>query len=96
MCDFFSLDQADLRSADRASREYVGEIYYLHKNPSQQWYWISGQIPGEMLLFVNYDSDPGEAPPCIFSPVLKGKQIAKQNSVTPHSSYSEQNGWQGG
>jgi len=75
MCDFFSIDQADLRSADRASREYVGEIYYLHHNPGQQWYWISEQTPEEMLLFVNYDSDSGDAPPCIFSPVLKGNKL---------------------
>lgn len=62
MCDFSSIDQADLRPADRASVEFTEEIYYLHHNPDQQWYWISGQRPEEMLLFVNYDSMAGNAP----------------------------------
>ena len=65
MCDYFSLDHADLRAADRVSREYVGEIFYLHYNQNQKWYWISGQTPEEVLVFVNYDSDPGSAPPCM-------------------------------
>ena len=66
MCDFFSLEEKDLCSADRASREYVGEIYYAHYNPNQRWYWISGQSPDEMLLFVNFDSNPGAGVPWKF------------------------------
>ncbi|KAL8902974.1 MAG: hypothetical protein Q9207_004247 [Kuettlingeria erythrocarpa] len=58
MCDYASVDHADLIAADRVSREYTGEIYYLRHNENQQWYWISNQTPEEMLLFVNYDSDP--------------------------------------
>lgn len=65
MCDYYSVNKEDLRRADRASREYVGEIYYVHYNSGQQWYWISQQLPEELLLFVNYDSEPGESPPCI-------------------------------
>jgi hypothetical protein len=64
MCDFTSIDKADLRSADRASREYVGEIYYAHYNQNQRWYWISGQQPTEVLLFTNFDSKPGDDVPC--------------------------------
>ncbi|KAJ4253830.1 hypothetical protein NW762_010225 [Fusarium torreyae] len=63
MCDFNSIDEKDLRSADRASREYVGEIYYAHYNPMQKWYWISGQTPEEVLLFKNFDSNPGTEVP---------------------------------
>lgn len=65
MCDYYSVNQADLRAADRASREYVGEIYYLHYNEAQRWYWISHQTPEELLIFVNYDSDAGDGPPCM-------------------------------
>lgn len=64
MCDYCSVDERDLRSADRASREYVGEIYYVHHNPKQSWYWISGQTPEEVLLFVNFDTKPGSGVPC--------------------------------
>ncbi|KAF5620825.1 lipase 4 [Fusarium sp. NRRL 52700] len=38
MCDFYSLDEKDLQPAERASRQYVGEIYYAHYNPMQKWY----------------------------------------------------------
>ena len=87
MCDYFSIDQADLRSADRASCAFTEEIYYLHHNPDQEWYWISGQVPEEMLLFVNYDSDAGDSPQCISSPVLKKKQAANEHSDMAHSSF---------
>ncbi|KAL8962615.1 MAG: hypothetical protein Q9183_005129, partial [Haloplaca sp. 2 TL-2023] len=63
MCDYSSVDHADLVAADRVSREYTGEIFYLRHNKDQQWYWISHQTPEEMLLFVNYDSDPKGGPP---------------------------------
>ncbi|THV52152.1 hypothetical protein BGAL_0087g00120 [Botrytis galanthina] len=62
MCDYYSVKEVDLKSADRASREYVGEIYYMQYNESQKWYWISHQSPDELLLFVNYDSDPADGP----------------------------------
>ncbi|KAL4874865.1 hypothetical protein BJY04DRAFT_224563 [Aspergillus karnatakaensis] len=60
MCDYASIHKPDLIRADRASREYAGEIYYLQYDPSQKWYWISGQSPEEMLVFVNYDSEAVE------------------------------------
>ena len=39
-CDFYTVADSDLRAADRASREYVGEIYYMQYNENQKWYWI--------------------------------------------------------
>ena len=87
MCDYFSIDQADLRSADRAACEFTEEIYYLHHNTDQQWYWISGQKPEEMLLFVNYDSDPGNAPQCTSSPVLQKNQVTNGSLDMAHSSF---------
>jgi len=62
-CDFYTVADSDLRAADRASREYVGEIYYMQYNENQKWYWISRQTPDEILLFVNYDSDPKDGGP---------------------------------
>jgi len=76
MCDFTSIDEDDLRAADRASREYVGEIYYVHHNPDQRWYWISGQMPDEMLLFVNFDSSPGlDVPFMVHSSFVNKSQL---------------------
>ncbi len=54
VCDYYTVNEEELISADRASREYVGEIYYMQYNERQQWYWISGQKPDEIQLFVNY------------------------------------------
>lgn len=56
MCDYSTVDDSDLIAADRVSREYTGEIFYLQHNENQEWYWISGQTLDEMLLvllFVN-------------------------------------------
>ncbi|CAG7554323.1 unnamed protein product [Fusarium equiseti] len=64
MCDFYSIEERDLRPADRASREYVGEIYCANYNSTQKWYWISGQSPEEVLLLKNFDSKPGGEVPC--------------------------------
>lgn len=47
-------------AADRASREFVGEAYYLQYNEAQKWYWISGQTEEELMVFVNWDSDSVE------------------------------------
>ena len=66
MCDYSTIDHKDLIAADRVSREYTGEIFYLQYNRAQQWYWISGQTPEELLLFVNYDSHPQGGPPCMY------------------------------
>ena len=58
----YRIDPSDLIAADRIS--YTGEIFYLQHNENQEWYSIGGQTPDEMLLFVNYDSDPQGGPPC--------------------------------
>ncbi|KAF1983922.1 hypothetical protein K402DRAFT_294859, partial [Aulographum hederae CBS 113979] len=63
VCDFFSTKDADYRACDRVSREYVGEVYYLHHDPEQKWYWFSRQRPEEVLMFINYDSNPKGGPP---------------------------------
>ncbi|KUJ17164.1 uncharacterized protein LY89DRAFT_584985, partial [Mollisia scopiformis] len=62
-CNLYTVADSDLRAADRASREYVGEIYYMQYSENQKWYWISRQTPDEILLFVNYDSDPKDGGP---------------------------------
>lgn len=61
MCDFFSVNKEDLIWADRASREYVGEIYYIHYDYRQRWYWVSRQLPEEILLLSTITLIPGRA-----------------------------------
>ncbi|OBS19721.1 hypothetical protein FPOA_11445 [Fusarium poae] len=85
MCDFYSIDENDLQPADRASREYVGEIYYAHYNPMQKWYWISDQSPEEVLLFKNFDSKPrGEVPFMLHSAFVNSanlNQVQRRESL---------------
>ncbi|KAH8601514.1 hypothetical protein B0O99DRAFT_194542 [Bisporella sp. PMI_857] len=55
-CDYYTVSDDYLKAADRASRKYVGEIYYVQYNENQTWCWISNQTPDEILLFVNFAS----------------------------------------
>lgn len=57
-CDYSTVSDTDLISADRVSATYVGEIYYLRHNPSHRWFWLSSQSPDEASLFVSWDSKP--------------------------------------
>lgn len=66
ICDFRSILTSDLIAADRVSDEYVGEVNYLRHNGDQDWYYLGGQTPDELLLFTSYDSHPGQGPPCKF------------------------------
>lgn len=69
MLDYYTVADSDLKT-DRASREYVGEIYYIQYNENQKWYWVSGQTPDKILLFVNYDSDSKDwGPDCEISKI---------------------------
>ena len=64
-CDYFTVDKGrDLLAVDRISPQYVGEVYYLKHSADQRWYYLSGQRPDELALFVSYDSDPRERPAC--------------------------------
>lgn len=47
--------------------ENVGEVYWLRYNKDQQWYYINSHTPKELLIFLNYDSDYGDGPKCMFS-----------------------------
>ena len=80
MCDYETVDHSDLVAADRVSREYTGEIFYLQHNENQKWYWISDQKPEEMLLFINYDSDPRGGPLCKFETCFLRSLLTWPNS----------------
>lgn len=57
-CDCTTLQDSDLVAADRPSREYVGEVYYVKYNKEQVWYYMDQQTPEEVSLISVYDSDP--------------------------------------
>ena len=56
VCDPRTVDTRDLLAADRVTPAFAVEVYYLKHNPAQEWYWLRQQTPGELMVFVNYDS----------------------------------------
>ncbi|KAH8704215.1 hypothetical protein BGW36DRAFT_458326 [Talaromyces proteolyticus] len=55
-CDYRTIDPQDLVAADRVFPHRKQENYYLHQNPSQQFYYLSEQTPDDLLLMVQFDT----------------------------------------
>lgn len=65
LLDYFSTVPEDyVKVQFHTSTENVGEVYWLRYNENQQWYYINLHTPEELLVFLNYDSDPGDGPKC--------------------------------
>jgi hypothetical protein len=59
-CDF----QTDTMAGDVVDRDNVFENTQVHYNPAQRWYYLSNQLPTELVLFKNADSgEPDGATP---------------------------------
>lgn len=48
--------------ADLVYSDYVVENYQLHFAPKQKWYYLDNQLPSELLVFRQTDSDPRAGP----------------------------------
>ena len=57
VCDAESVDKRDLSPADVVSLEQAIENMVVHYNPKQQWYYLSNQLPNELLIFRQADSE---------------------------------------
>jgi hypothetical protein len=51
---------------DRVYPQRVGEVYSLHHNKSQRWYWLSDQTTEEVFVTIMYDSVAGSHARCEF------------------------------
>ncbi|KAH8601748.1 hypothetical protein B0O99DRAFT_607358 [Bisporella sp. PMI_857] len=60
LCDFRSIQPADLIEADRVIPGRAGEVYYIKYRASQRWCWLEHQTPQEPFMFVMYDTIPGD------------------------------------
>ncbi|KAI1345302.1 hypothetical protein F5Y01DRAFT_320952 [Xylaria sp. FL0043] len=58
-CDYRSIDPDDLVPVDNVFPHKSQELYYLHYNPDQQWFWTSKQKKDEVLLMIMFDSETG-------------------------------------
>ncbi|TPX15791.1 uncharacterized protein E0L32_000125 [Thyridium curvatum] len=67
LCAFPSLDLSDVASSHfHGGPGYIAETYVLRHNKNQKWVWFGQQRPDELLVFKNFDSEPGNSPRCEF------------------------------
>ncbi|TAQ86184.1 hypothetical protein B7494_g5473 [Chlorociboria aeruginascens] len=52
MCTFATIKPVDLVAVDRVYPYSTSEIYYLHHEVNQKWYWISDQTPEELIMMI--------------------------------------------
>ncbi|KAL7928349.1 hypothetical protein V8C35DRAFT_318437 [Trichoderma chlorosporum] len=78
ICDPKSVRQEDLVHTDLIYPHYFGEIYSLRLNASHSWFYLSHQMPNELLLFKNYDSK-------LDSPTRFTPHCGIRNPMTPET-----------
>ena len=84
MLDHRSVDKAcDMIAADVIYPHYVGESFNLFYNASHEWFYLSDQMPEEVLIFKSFDSMLGVAE-CrsIRAAVAKHRLIAQHSLPT--------------
>ena len=64
------MDRNDLVETDHVKRHYSGSTMYLMHNSQQKFYYMSRQSKNEVLMFKNFDSDPGVEAKCKFYPTV--------------------------
>ncbi|KAG4420758.1 hypothetical protein IFR04_006144 [Cadophora malorum] len=58
LCDASTVDFAnDTMAGDVVDRDAIFENTQVHFNPRQKWFYLSNQLPSEMLIFKNADSE---------------------------------------
>src|ERR1700679_176540 len=67
LCDGSTVDfENDTMAGDIVDKDAVFENTQVHFNPEQKWYYLPDQMPEELLIFKNADSEeesggmPGE------------------------------------
>lgn len=65
VCDARTVDFArDTMAGDVVDRHQVFENTQVHHDAGQQWYYLGGQMPDELIVFKNADSaEPAGASP---------------------------------
>lgn len=65
LCDAQTVDfKNDTMAGDVVDRDNVFENTQVHYNPGQKWYYLSNQMPTELVIFKNADSEePNGATP---------------------------------
>ncbi len=56
LCDWRSVDEADLVATDLVYPEHRGEVYSITPNPRHRWHYLSAMRPDEVLLIKCFDT----------------------------------------
>ena len=89
VCDFRSLDASrDLIASDNILPHTVGETYNVLHNKRHQWYYLSDQMPNEILIFKSFDSKVGVAISKSYQSVEFDPSNQPKRVLTHHSTWS--------
>ena len=59
MLDYHSLNKTtDIIAADVIYPHYIGESFNIFHNSEHRWFYMSNQMPNEVLIFKSFDSMP--------------------------------------
>lgn len=88
LCEFSSLDLDDVASSHfHGGPGYIAETYVLRHNENHKWVWFSQQHPDELLVFLNFDSNPGDGPRCKYRPFRLPYPYLIETTVIPHAAF---------
>ena len=60
LCDLSSMNPStDLVPADVIAKGVVNEQAHVYHREESDWYYLGDQVPGEMLMFVQSDTQRG-------------------------------------
>ena len=90
VCDASTVDfENDAVPGDIVQVDRVTENMQIHYNDDQKWYYLSNQMPSEMLLFKNADSETPRGAHCgeLLNPSLVLMLCSLTNTGAPHASF---------
>ncbi|KAI2637744.1 hypothetical protein GGS26DRAFT_425865 [Hypomontagnella submonticulosa] len=73
LCDPRSVKTDDMTACDRILGDNLGEVYFLHYQPDQKWYWLEHQTPSELYAILMWDSEASGQARCMRSFALPPK-----------------------
>lgn len=82
-CDAQTIESKDLEPHDQVFHDVVRENVMVYHNTNQEWYYLSGQMPSELLLFRQADSqnNPGVAHTAFRIPTEPLRPIKTRESI---------------
>ncbi|MFN0182742.1 MAG: CmcJ/NvfI family oxidoreductase [Aquabacterium sp.] len=86
LADAASVPRADLVPNDLVYRERRGQTYAVLHRAEHRWYWFAQQCRDEVIVFVHYDSERGEAAITCASPHTAFEDPAAPVDAPPRQS----------